>query len=286
MLAVLPRPLTIVTTVLACFPGPWAAWAQDATAWQTEVHAQARLVAGAMVKARHASFVRAGIEIRLDPGWKTYWRYPGDTGVPPSFDFSGSSNVKSATVLWPAPEKFSDGAGGYSIGYLGRIILPLWITPVDAARTSALNLKLKYAICGTLCVPAAAKLDLTLSGNGSDEGILEKAEQYVPKRVALGPNSDSALAVLSVHRESGGAHDRVTVEVAAPKGAPVDLFAEGPTPDWALPLPEPVGAATGTMRRFTFDLDGLPSGVKAKGATLTLTAVAGENAIEVPAHLD
>ena len=182
--------------------------------------------------------MRAGIEIRLDPGWKTYWRYPGDTGVPPTIEFAGSNNVKSATVLWPAPERFPDGAGGHSIGYLGEIILPLRVAPADLARVSALKVQLKYAICGTLCVPAAAKLDLALSGKGGDEGILQKAEQRVPKRVALGPNGGNALAVLSVHREPGGAHDRVVVEMAAPAGVPVDLFAEGPTPDWALPLPE------------------------------------------------
>ena len=81
-------------------------------------------------------------------------------------------------------------------------------------------------------------------------------------------------------------HDRVVIEMAAPAGAPVDLFAEGPTPDWMLPLPEPAGPETGATRRFTFDLDGLPAGVDAKGATLILTAVSGDNAIEVPVHLD
>jgi DsbC/DsbD-like thiol-disulfide interchange protein len=280
------RPLTIVTIASVCLPGLAAAWAQDATAWQTEAHAEARLIAGAMVKTPHESFVRAGIEIRLDPGWKTYWRYPGDTGVPPTIEFAGSNNVKSATVLWPAPELFPDGAGGHSIGYLGEVILPLRIAPADLAQVSALKVQLKYAICGTLCVPAAAKLDLALSGKGGDEGILLKAEQRVPKRVALGPNSGSALAILSVHCEPGGAHDHVVVEMAAPAGVPVDLFAEGPTPDWALPLPEPDGPETGATRRFTFDLDGLPTGAEAKGATLILTAVSGNDAIEVPVHLD
>jgi DsbC/DsbD-like thiol-disulfide interchange protein len=283
MPAVPPRTLTIVT--LALVSGVSATWAQDVTTWQRDAHAEARLIAGAMIKTRNPSFVRAGIEIRLDPGWKTYWRYPGDSGTPPTFDFSGSDNVKSATVLWPAPERFSDGGGGHSIGYLGEFVLPLRVVPVNAARVSALNVKLKYAICGTLCVPAAAKLNLSLSGNGGDEGILEKAEQRVPRRVALGPNGD-ALAVLSVHREPRSAHDCVVVEIAAPAGAPVDLFAEGPTPDWALPLPEPANPGTGDKRRFTFDLDGLPTGAQVKGAALMLTAVSGDDAIEVPVHLD
>lgn len=230
--------------------------------------------------------MRAGIEIRLDPGWKTYWRYPGDSGVPPTFDFAGSQNVKSAAVQWPAPERFPDGAGGYSIGYVGDVVLPLKVTPADVSQPLLLHMTLKYAVCGTLCVPAEASLQLPLTGKSADEAILDSAERQVPKHVALGPNSGGALAILSAHREPGGAHDKVVVDVAAPSGSPVELFAEGPTPDWALPLPAPSGPPTGPTRRFTFDLDGLPLGATAKGATLTLTAVTGENAIEVPVHLD
>jgi DsbC/DsbD-like thiol-disulfide interchange protein len=278
--------LTLGTSVLLCLAGLSPAWAQDTSAWQSEAHAATRLIAGALVKTSGASVIHAGIEIRLDPGWKTYWRYPGDTGVPPTFDFSGSQNVESTTVQWPAPERFSDGAGGYSIGYMGDVILPLKVTPANGAQTSILHAKLNYAICGTLCVPANATLELPLSGNSAEEGLLDKAENEVPKRVPLGPNSGNTLAILSVHREAGGAHDKVVVDVAAPAGTPVELFAEGPTPEWALPLPETAGPATGPTRRFTFDVDGLPPGAKAKGAMLTLTAVSDDEAIEVPARLD
>ena len=89
----------------------------------------------------------------------------------------------------------------------------------------------------------------------------------------------------SARRERGGAGERVVVEVAAPAGTPVDLFAEGPAADWALPLPEASGGGAGT-RRFTFDLDGLPPGAHVDGATLTLTATSPDDAIEVPVHLD
>jgi DsbC/DsbD-like thiol-disulfide interchange protein len=281
-----PRRFILVALALLCIAGVAPARAQDVSAWQKEAHAAARLIAGTQVSTADAAFTRAGIEIRLDPGWKTYWRYPGDTGVPPTFDFAGSQNVKSTTVEWPAPERFPDGAGGHSIGYLGDIILPLKVTPADSSRPSALHVKLNYAICGTLCVPAEANLDIALPGTNADEAQLDKAERKVPKRVPLGPGGGNTLAILSVHREAGGEHGRVAVEVAAPAGAPVELYAEGPTPDWALPLPEPDGPANGTTRRFTFDLDGLPAGAQAKGAALTLTAVSGADAIEVATHLD
>jgi DsbC/DsbD-like thiol-disulfide interchange protein len=272
-----------MAVALASLAGPRPARAQDASAWDKETHAEARLLAGAMTKAADTSFLRAGVEIRLDPGWKTYWREPGDSGVPPSFDFEGSGNVKAVQVLWPAPERFPDGAGGNSIGYMGRVILPLRVVPKDAAQPSSLHLKLGYAVCGNLCVPAEASLDLALSGNGAEESAIEREELRVPRRVALG--AGSGLVIRSVHRQPGGEHDRVVVEMAAPPDAVVSLFVEGPTPDWALPLPEQTGA-DGALRRFAFDLDGLPSGAKTKGAELTFTAVAGDDAIEVPVHLD
>jgi len=277
--------LTIVAAALigAASVGPAAA--EDASAWQSDGHAATRLVAGTVVKTPEGSFLRAGVEIRLDPGWKTYWRYPGDTGVPPTFDFSGSQNVKAAAVQWPAPEQFSDGAGGHSIGYVGDIILPLRVTPTDAAHPSTLHLKFNYAVCGTLCVPAKAALQLALTGQSADQGLLDKAVRLVPKRVALGVQTNG-LAIRSVQLASTGGKQSVVVDLTAPPGRPVSLFAEGPTPDWALPLPEPDGAANGADRRFTFIVDGLPPGAKAKGATLTLTAVSGDHAIEVLAHLD
>lgn len=278
------RKLTIAAALILLGTAPMTARAQDASAWDTEPHASARLLAGALIKRADPEYLRAGIEIRLDPGWKTYWRDPGDTGVPPTFDFAGSKNIASVAVQWPAPEQFSDGAGGHSIGYVGDVILPLRITPKNAAAPSALRVKLGYAICGTLCVPAEAELELALSGNGAEDTALQRAELRVPRHVALGPGKD--LAILAVHREPGGAHDRVVVDVAAPVGKPVQLFVEGPTPDWSLPMPEPDGPATAATRQFSFALDDLPPGAEVKGATLTITAVTADDAIEVPARLD
>jgi hypothetical protein len=74
--------------------------------------------------------------------------------------------------------------------------------------------------------------------------------------------------------------------VAAPAGEAVTLLAEGPTAQWALPLPEPVAGAPDGLQRFGFELDGVPPGATASGATLRLTAVAGSKAIEAAFRLD
>ena len=105
-----------------------------------------------------------------------------------------------------------------------------------------LRLKLDYAICEKLCVPAQGQAELVDQGRrrGSTPAIA-LAEKTVPQPRALG--ADAALAVKTVTREDGGKLPRILVDVAAPAGAKVDLFAEGPAPDWALPVPETVDGA-------------------------------------------
>ena len=228
---------------------------------------------------------RAGVEIKLKDGWKTYWRYPGDSGVPPVLDFSKSQNVKAVTVLYPAPTRFPDGGGGNSIGYKGVVILPLHVVARDADKPVTLNLKLDYAVCEKLCVPAEAKLELVLTGaETANEAALSAAEMRVPRVVAVG--SDGTPSIHAVRREAGSGKPRVTVDVAGPAGAPLALFAEGPTAQWALPLPEPVAGAPAGLQRFAFELDGLPPGEKVSGALLRLTAISGDKAIEVAFRLD
>ena len=90
-----------------------------------------RLIAGANSKDDVA--LRAGVEIKMQPGWKTYWRYPGDSGVPPRFDFSGSENLTAAKVLFPAPHLFTDETG-HSLGYKGNVILPVVVTPQQPGK--------------------------------------------------------------------------------------------------------------------------------------------------------
>ena len=248
--------------------------AQDASDWDAQPHTAARLIAGALSKPPLRRFLRAGVEIKLDPGWKTYWRDPGDSGVPPTFDFSGSDNVKSATVLWPAPERFSDGAGGNSIGYVDHVILPLQVAAARrgeaiVAASQARLCHLRKSLRAGRGQPEARAQRRRRRGRGDREGGNSRAAARAARPNA-GPSD--GLAILAVHREPGGAHDASSSMLPRPAGAPVDLFVEGPTPDWSLPQPEPTGG-DGATRQFTFDLDGLPPDAQAIGATLTFTAV-------------
>jgi DsbC/DsbD-like thiol-disulfide interchange protein len=255
----------------------------DMTAWHGDARAGMRIVAGGTKVENGPSMLRAGVEIRLAPGWKTYWRYPGDSGVPPHFDFAKSENLKSVQLAWPAPERFSDSEGSF-IGYRDNVLFPLSIEPEDAAKPVVLRLTLDYAICEKVCIPVQAKGELTIKGGATKGSEIAKAEKTVPRAQLLG--ADAPLSVKAVHRDNGAKPPRVLVDIVAPNASPVSVFAEGPSADWALPVPDKVDGAPAGLQRFAFALDGLPPGASASGATLKVTAVAGTDAIETTFRLD
>ncbi len=225
--------------------------------------------------------LRAGVEVKLADGWKTYWRYPGDSGVPPVFDFSKSENVKSFSVLWPAPHRLTYD-GGASIGYKGDVIFPVHVVPNDPGRPLILRLSLDYAVCLNICIPARGQAELELpSGPSPYESVLAAAEAHTPKPAMIGDRA--RFGISAVRRVSGQPHSRVVVEVVAPATSPLDLFVEGPAPDWSLPLPEPVAGAPSGRRWFAFDLEGAPPDADGADAPLRFTVVSDENAVEVTA---
>jgi DsbC/DsbD-like thiol-disulfide interchange protein len=253
--------------------------AADESPWGEDIRSAARIVAGTN-KSGDAQ-LRAGIEIKMQPGWKTYWRYPGDSGVPPQFDFSNSENLKSATVLYPAPHVFNDETG-QTLGYKERVIFPIVVSPRQPGKAVRLRLKIDYAVCEKLCVPAEGRAELTIGiGNSVHNSELNAAEARVPKQVT------PAQAGLTTRRVTTGAKQMVAVDLAAPTDQPIELFVEGPTSRWALPIPKPVKPAPVGRAQFSFELDGVPPGIDPKSPfDLTFTAVTGERAVEVKTRLD
>jgi DsbC/DsbD-like thiol-disulfide interchange protein len=257
--------------------------AAGTSAWDGDAKSGIRLMAGGETKAE-GPFLSAGVEIRLASGWKTYWRYPGDSGVPPHFDFEKSNNVKSVNVSWPAPQRITDSEG-VTIGYKQGVVFPLKIEPKDAAKPVVLRLKLDYAICEKLCIPAQGQAELTIkAGSAETNGVIAAAEKKVPHTNPLGANTP--FSIKAFRRDDSTKPARVLVDVASPGGAPVTLFAEGPASDWALPIPEETEGAPAGLQRFSFALEGMPPGKSADGATIKLTAVSGQDAIETTIRLD
>lgn len=262
------------TLLLACVVSP--ASAQDASPWQSADHSAVRLLAG----SRSGQVMLGGIAIQLQPGWKTYWRNPGDSGVPPRFDFSGSENVEAVTVLWPAPRKFDDGAGGEALGYQKQVILPLRIAAKNTDKPLTLRGVISYAVCEKICIPVEARVELPFTSIASTEdGALLAALDTVPKPAAVG--DANPLSVRDVTRDG----KTVIVDVNAPETGDVNLFVEGPNAEWALPVPKLRKDGPPGVKRFTFDLDGLPPGVTPQGQPIKLTLVGADRAYEVTVNL-
>ncbi len=253
--------------------------AEDASPWVSDRYSAVRLLAG----SRSGAVLLGGIAFTLQPGWKTYWRNPGDSGVPPRFDFTKSDNVEAVTVLWPAPKSFPDGAGGLSLGYQKQVVLPLRIVAKNTDRPVTLRATLNYAVCEKLCVPVEAAPELSfVSVASTQDATLSAALDTVPVPANVGdPN---VLTIRDVKRNGA---DEVLVDVAAPANADVSLFVEGPTPDWSLPIPKlrDESPAAG-VRRFAFALDGLPPGTNPEGAALKFTLVGPERAYEFNVNLN
>src|SRR3954453_19437216 len=255
------------------------AHAQDASPWQRDTHSAVRLLAG----SRSGAVLLGGIAFQLQPGWKTYWRTAGDSGVPPRFDFSKSENIEAVTVLWPAPMKFEDGAGGYSFGYQNQVVLPLRIVAKNADRPVTLRADINYAVCEKLCIPVEANAELAIASVASTEdGALFAALDTVPKPANIGdPNP---LTIRDVKREG---KSTVLVDVAVPDTRPVSLFVEAPTPNWAVPGPKLLERGPTRVKRFAFELDGAPPpGVNPDGAALKLTLVGGDRSYEFNINLN
>jgi DsbC/DsbD-like thiol-disulfide interchange protein len=252
--------------------------AGDVSPWQQDGHSAVRLLAG----SRSGAVLLGGIAFDLQPGWKTYWRTPGDSGVPPRFDFSKSENIEAVTVLWPAPMKFDDGAGGHSMGYQKQIVLPLRIVAKNADKPVTLRADIKYAVCEKLCIPVEASAELAFTSVASTEdSALFSALDTVPKPANVGdPNP---FTIRDVKRDG---KSTVVVDVVTPDAQDVSLFVEGPTPDWALPVPKLLEHGPAGVKRFAFDLDGLPPGANPEGAALKLTLVGGDRSYEFNINLN
>ena len=108
----------------------------------------------------------AALRTRLKDGWKTYWRAPGDAGIPPIFDWSGSGNLADTTINWPTPEVFAQN-GMRSIGYRNEVILPIAFEPRRDGRAVKLRGTLDIGVCNDICVPQRLKVSATLPADAA-----------------------------------------------------------------------------------------------------------------------
>jgi DsbC/DsbD-like thiol-disulfide interchange protein len=251
------------------------AMAQDLGRVSPEEGATVRLIASG---PQRDAVVAAAVEIRLQPGWKTYWTNPGPVGFVPRFDWSASENLASAEVLWPAPRRFDEG-GSQSIGYSASVLLPVRVVAKDPAAPVRLNLSFDYGACADLCVPSHADVALQMPAKAPDALTAARVSGFsarVPVPTETGGGAD--LALVSATRT---APDLLEVTVRTPEAAQmVDLLPQTPA-DLVAGLP--ILVKTGPDGTRIYHLKLRP---RSAPAVLHLVAVADARAISVPVSLD
>lgn len=125
----------------------------------------------------------AGLRIRLDHGWKTYWRAPGDAGFAPDFRWSSDSDVTGMDVHWPTPQVF-DPNGVRVIGYRGDVVLPLEFDLRDGAAPARLRGTVDIGVCEDICMPMRVTVDAVLPTSSRKDPQLIAAILDKPKQVA------------------------------------------------------------------------------------------------------
>jgi DsbC/DsbD-like thiol-disulfide interchange protein len=192
---------------------------EGASGWSKGQASSVRLVAAGGLGSDQT--YRTAIEIKLSGNGVTYWRTPGESGVPPVVSFAGSTNVGRAELAFPAPSRLEEG-GSEVFGYREHVLFPVRVTPKDPRQPVSLVLEMRYAACDKICIPAEAKATLQLDPQTPAQGHaagIAAAEARVPMRLNPGDKPD-----LSFQRTGKDAWH----VSASPLLAGSDLFAEGP----------------------------------------------------------
>ncbi len=152
----------------------------------------------------------AALQLDLAPNWKTYWRAPGDAGIPPMFDWSGSENLKSVQFHWPRPGVFTIN-GMRSIGYYHQLVLPMEFTAKDASLPIHLQARIDLGICRDICMPAQLEINADLPAKGTADASINAA---LHDRPATG--AEAGLTTISCSAEPLKDGLRVTARLALP----------------------------------------------------------------------
>jgi len=248
--------------------------------WLGEGNAKVRFLAAGVDSDGRIS---AGIEIRLKPGWKTYWRSPGDAGIAPQTDFSASSNISGPVKIeYPVPHRFDDGYSVTNV-YEDRVVLLVNVPTIDVAAKTTLALALDIGVCAEICIPEHYEMRLDLAPGESDPragAILAEARTTLPGKAEPG-----VFGVGHIVR-AGGTDKRPTFEIGivAPETTGAEVFVEGPV-DW-YPSPPKLLSADGMHASYSVAFSRLGSKTPIGGNGFRVTIISAKGAIEDFISLD
>ena len=205
----------------------------------------------------------AGVRVDIDEGWKTYWRVPGDAGVPPQFDWTRSVNVGAIDVLYPLPHRFHD-LSGESLGYKHQVVFPVMVKPAADATQVTLKLDLFLAVCKDVCIPATAQGTFVFgSANTQDSSVVEEWMKRVP---VPGTPVESVLAAMDASTAI------IMVKLTQPAD---DIFVESATSAY---FRQPAFSTDGLEARLM--VDNVKDAMELKGLVLRLTVAVDGHGIE------
>ncbi|MFV0410971.1 MAG: protein-disulfide reductase DsbD domain-containing protein [Paracoccus sp. (in: a-proteobacteria)] len=166
----------------------------------------------------------AALELELEPGWKTYWRSPGEAGLPPHFDWQGS-NIGQVHFDWPAPEVIESG-GLRTLGYHEKLVLPFTITPSKPDQPIGISARVTFGLCEDICVPA--ELDLIAPPAG------DRPDPVIEAALALTPHQGRALPACEI----GEIEDGMTLTLTLPEPGAELVVEHGTDPGIWVSSPE------------------------------------------------
>src|SRR5439155_7470165 len=130
-------------------------------------------------------------------------RTPGDAGVAPAIDWTGSENLAGAEIAWPAPRRLPVVAGLETVGYEDGVVLPVAVRLAHPGSPLHLHAEVDYASCKEVCIPYHASLDLVLPPGlarpGPEAALIAAARAKVP-----GDLASAGLRVIDTVVETAG----------------------------------------------------------------------------------
>jgi DsbC/DsbD-like thiol-disulfide interchange protein len=260
--------LIILTAIAAAFTGTAAEAAS--TQWQDLGGGRARLVAELDAQSLE---VTAMLEMELEPGWKTYWREPGGSGIPPQFDFSASRHFLPGEISFPVPRRLMAG-GVVFAGYQDSVRFLIDGRFTADSEDGEIALDLLAGVCEEICIPATASFRIAFADLlGSDPaaaGALALAAESLPEPAS----ADFSITGAALDADGG-----LVVEARVPEGdGEPALFAEGPA-GWAL-APAKLVSTDGRSATFRLGLGGIPGDADPGAEMLRYTLVKGDRGVE------
>ena len=269
------RAMTMLARLLVFPLLLFATYAQAASsAWVTTDGARLRLIS--MVDPA-TSRMLAAMQVDLEPGWKTYWREPGASGIPPHIHFLGSSNVGAPVLNFPVPKVFRE-ADGTSIGYKTRVLFPVSVTRGLPSNPATLSVTGVIGVCAEICVPFQFASKVVQQPGERPAPEISRLLQQANFAQGLAENTGDFVETVSIVSLPSGRPRHIEILVKADGAAEAELLPEGPS-GWYLQPGKGVALADG-RHRFEIDLRDVPGGAKVAGQTIKLTLVAGDRSFE------